>query len=133
MKLTTRIMIAIAIAVMLYGVSLGIGSVLYATGVIATGATHADCGRDPRDVVADNNPGIDRADLPQSEIKAEAQRCLTLNELTEDEAFRVEYLTWPIWPAAICAVIFLLWPVWSRILHDQEVSEDIASEHPAHS
>ena len=132
MKLSTRVVIAVGIAAVLYGIALGVGSTLYATGVIASGATHANCG-DPRDNVKDQYPGVDEEDLPQAAIKADAVKCLAANELTEEEAFREEYLTWPIWPAAICAVIFLLWPAWSRILHNQEVAEDFAGEHPAHS
>jgi hypothetical protein len=132
MKLMTRVLIAVAIAAVIYGVSLGIGSALYATGTIATGATHADCG-DPRDIVHDRYPDVDEHDLPQREIKAEAQKCLDANELTEEHAFREEYLTWPAWPAAICGVIFLLWPWWSRILHNQEVAEGFAGEESPHA
>ena len=131
MSLRQRLVFAAAIATVLYGAALGIGLLLYGTGAIATGATHADCG-DPRDVVGDRYPEIDEHDLPQSEIKAEAQQCLAANELTEEEAFREEYLFWPIWPAVICAVIFLLWPAWSRILHNQEASETLAGEGMPH-
>ncbi len=126
-----RMLIALAIAGVIYVAGLGAGSILYSTGTIATGAPHADCG-DPRDIVAENNPGVDKADLPQSEIKAEAQRCLNLNVLTEEEAFREEYLFWPAWPAAICAVIFLMWPAWSRILHNQEMADELGGEAPTH-
>jgi hypothetical protein len=130
MKATTRILIALAIAGLIYGISLGIGSALIATGAIATGATHADCG-DHRDNVRAAYPEFadeDDHDIPQSLIKADAVACLAANELTEEEAFREEYLTWPIWPAVICAVIFLAWPAWSRILHNQEASEALAGE-----
>jgi hypothetical protein len=40
-----RIGVALAIALGIYGVAVGAGSVLYATGAIATGATHNDCDR----------------------------------------------------------------------------------------
>ena len=124
MKLTTRILIALVIAGGLYGIALGIGSALYATGAIATGATHADCG-DHRENAEEQFPDVDEDDL-QPYIKADAVKCLEANELTEREAFQDEYLFWPIWPAVICAVIFLAWPVWSRILHNQEASEAVA-------
>jgi hypothetical protein len=124
MKLTTRLLIAVLIAGAIYGVSLGIGSALYASGVIGTGATHNDCA-DFREELNPQYPGGEE-DVPQRAIKQLAEECLAGHELTEEEAFRTEYLFWPIWPAAICAVIFLLWPEWSRILHNQEASEAIA-------
>jgi hypothetical protein len=131
MTMTKRILIAVAIFGAIYGVGLGIGVLLYATGTIATGALHADCG-DPRDTVAERYPDVDEHDLPQSEIKAEAEACLAANELTEEEAFRGEYLFWPMWPAAICALVFLLWPWWARILDRQEKADELAGEGPAH-
>jgi hypothetical protein len=127
LKLTSRLLIAIAIAGVIYGVAIGIGSILYATGTIATGATHADCG-DHRDNVAKLYPELDEHDLPQAAIKEDAVKCLAANELSENEAFREEYLLGPIWPAVICAVIFLAWPAWSRILHNQEASEALTGE-----
>ena len=124
-----RIGVAVAIAAVLYGVGLGVGSVLYATGTIATGATHNDC-EDFRRQIADEQ-GIDEEDVKQSDIKALAEACLATHELTEEEAFREEYLFWPVWPAVICAVIFLLWPPWSRILHNQELAETAEGLPPA--
>jgi hypothetical protein len=121
-----RLGIALAIAAVLYGAGLGVGSLLYATGVIATGATHNDC-EGFREQIAERR-GIDEEDVEQSEIKALAESCLAGHELTEEEAFREEYLFWPAWPAAICAVIFLAWPVWGRILHNQEDAEIAAGE-----
>jgi hypothetical protein len=121
MKLTTRILIALAIAAGLYGVALGVGSTLYATGTIATGATHNDCDKF-REKLAPQYGG-DEHDVPQSAIKANAKECLAWHELTKDEAFRTEYLFWPLWPAAIGAIVFLLWPVWARFLHNQEAAE----------
>jgi hypothetical protein len=107
--------------VVLYGTGLGVGSLLYATGAIATGATHNDC-EDFRKELAEER-GIDEHDVPQSAIKARAEECLARHELTEEEAFRTEYLIWPVWPAVICAVVFLLWPTWARILRNQEHAE----------
>lgn len=128
-----RLLIALVIAGGIYGVGLGIGSLLYATGAIATGATHNDC-EDFRKEIADNPqmfglaPGIDEEDVPQSAIKALAQECLAGHVLTEEEAFREEYLIWSAWPAIICAAIFLAWPFWARILHNQERAETAAVE-----
>jgi len=118
-----RIGIAVVIAAVLYGLGLSVGSLLYATGVIATGATHNDC-EDFRKTIADRR-GIDEEDVPQSEIKAEAEQCLATHVLTEREAFRTEYLFWSAWPAAICAVIFLLWPAWASALRRQEEADPV--------
>ena len=74
--------------------------------------------------------GIDERDVEQRDIKQRAATCLATHELTEREAFRSEYLFWGAWPAAICAVIFLLWPAWSRILHNQEQSDEEAGDDP---
>ena len=124
-----RLGVAVLIAAVIYGVGLGTGSLLYATGAIATGATHNDCA-DFRHAIAEER-GIDEEDVPQEEIKVATATCLQEHELTEEEAFRSEYLFWPVWPAVICAVIFLAWPAWSRILHEQERA-DIAAGNMAH-
>jgi hypothetical protein len=124
-----RLLIALAIAGAIYGLGVGIGSLLYATGNIPTGPLHADCG-DPRDVVSERYPGVPEADLPQEEIKAEAEACLAANELTEEEEWRTQFLIWSAWPAAICAAVFLAWPFWSRILHNQEAAENMAGDAP---
>jgi hypothetical protein len=126
LTLLQRLVFALAIAVIIYGVSLSVGLVLYGTGAIATGATHNDC-ENFREELAPQYGG-DEEDVPQSAIKALAEECLAGHELTEEEAFREEYLFWPVWPAAICAVIFLLWPAWSRILHHQETAEGVVHE-----
>ena len=118
-----RIAIALVIAAVLYGVGLGAGSLLYTTGVIATDATHNDC-EDFKKTIAERR-GIDKEDVPQSEINAEAEQCLATHVLTEREAFRTEYLIWSAWPAAICAVIFLLWPAWASVLRRQEEADPI--------
>jgi hypothetical protein len=119
-----RIAIAVVIAAAIYGIAVGIGSLLYATDAIATGATHNDC-PDFRQEIADEM-GIDEEDVEQSDIKVRAQECLAEHELTEEDAFREEYIIWPAWPAVICAIIFLLWPLWSRILinHEEEENEE---------
>lgn len=117
-----RILVAVLIAAGIYSVAAGAGYALDATGTIATGATHNDCDNFREDIA--DEQGIDEEDVEQSDIKALAIACLETHELSEDEAFRTEYLYWGIWPAVICAVIFLLWPIWSRILHNQEQAGD---------
>jgi len=118
-----RIGIAVVIAAVLYGAGLGVGSLLYATGAIATGATHNDCANF-RKTIADRR-GIDEEDVPQNDIKAEAEQCLAAHVLTAKEAFRTEYLFWSAWPASICAVIFLLWPAWASSLRRQEEADPV--------
>lgn len=125
-----RILLALLIAGVIYGASLGAGSVLYASGTIATGATHNDC-EDFKHLIAEEQ-GIDEEDVEQSEIKARTQECLDDHELTEREAFREEYLFWPVWPAGICALIFLLWPLWARVLSNQEHADEAEGEAPTH-
>ena len=115
-----RLLMALAIAAVIYGTGLAAGSLLYASGTIATGATHNDCANYKQEIARER--GIDEQDVPQSEIKQRTADCLATHELSEKEAFRTEYLVWPLWPAAICAVVFLLWPVWTRILHNQELA-----------
>ena len=113
-----RIGMAVGIAVVIYALALGVGSVLYATGTIATGATHNDCADFKHEIAKER--GIDQADVPQSDIAQRTQECLDGHVLTEREAFRSEYLFWSIWPGAISAVIFLLWPRWTRVLMQQD-------------
>lgn len=120
-----RIIIALVIAGGIYGISVGIGSVLYATGAIATGATHNDCPNYREDLARELD--IDEEDVPDERVKSATEECLAEHELTEREAFRSEYLFWPIWPGVISAVVFLLWPLWSNVLHRQEQA-DIARE-----
>jgi len=114
--------IAFVIAAVIYGVALGAGSLLYATGAIATGATHNDCADFKRAIASER--GIDVEDVPQDDVRARTQACLDSHELTAREAFRSEYLLWSAWPAAVCAGVFLAWPVWARILRNQERAED---------
>ena len=116
-----RVGIAAIIALAIYGVAVGAGTLLYATGTIATGATQNNCANFKEQIAAER--GIDAADVPQSEIKARAQTCLAGHELTAREAYHSEYVLWSIWPAVICAVIFLAWPVWARALTRQEQAE----------
>lgn len=125
-----RILIAIAIAAGIYGIALGVGSLLYATGTIGTGATHNTCA-DFRNNIAEER-GIDEEDVPQEDIKNATAACLEEQTLTEREAYRSEYLFWTLWPGVICAVIFLLWPAWSAILHRQEVAEGGHGAEPGH-
>jgi hypothetical protein len=116
-----RIGVAVLIAVGIYGVALGVGSLLYATGAIATGATHNDCANFKEQLAPQY--GGSEEDVPQSAVKALAEDCLAGHELTEREAFRTEYLMWAAWPAVVCAMIFLAWPAWSRAIGRQEAAE----------
>jgi hypothetical protein len=116
-----RIGIALALVVGIYGFALGVGSLLYATGTIATGATHNDCVGYKEEIAEER--GIGEDDVPQREIKERTATCLEGHKLTEREAFRSEYLFWSIWPGVIAALIFLAWPAWARTLHNQEQAE----------
>lgn len=116
-----RLLIALAIAGGIYGIALGIGTTLYVTDAIGTGATHNDCA-DYRKEIADER-GIDEEDVPQRDIKERTQTCLDEHELSAREAYRSEYLFWSIWPGVISALIFLVWPVWARTLHNQDQAE----------
>ena len=117
-----RIGVAAAIALAIYGVALGVGSLLYVTGAIATGATHNDCDR----ALIARTLGKAEDDLTQQELKTGTAKCLDQHTLTKGDAFRSEYLFWSAWPGVICAVIFLLWPIWTRILRNQEDAERAA-------
>jgi len=117
-----RVLIAIAIAGAIYAIGAGTGLLLYATGAIATGATHNDC-EDFRKTIADER-GIDEEDVPQSAIKALAEECLAGHTLEEEDALREEFLLGAAWPAGIVAVIYLAWPRWSAILHRQELHDE---------
>lgn len=117
-----RIAVAIVIAAGIYAIALGIGTLLFATGTIATGATHNDCPNYREDIAREQ--GIDEEDVPDEQVKNATIACLEEHELTEEEAYRSEYLFWSVWPGVICAVIFLLWPVWTRILLNQEAAEE---------
>lgn len=123
MSMLQRLMVAVLIAAGIYGISVGVGSLLYATGTIATGATHNNCDDFRKDLAEEQ--GIDEEDVRQSDIKRLAETCLASHELTENEAYRTEYLIWAAWPAVICALIFLAWPFWARILHNQEVADGV--------
>jgi hypothetical protein len=116
-----RFGIAVAIALCIYGIALSVGTLLYATGTIATGATHNNC-ENFKEQLAPQYGGNEE-DVPQSAVKALAEECLAGHELTEEEAYKTEYVTWGAWPAVICAVIFLAWPAWARALHRQEQAE----------
>ncbi len=111
-----RIGLALAIALAIYGLAVGVGSLLYATGAISTGATHNDCDR----ALIARTLGKADDDLTQQELKEGTQTCLDEHQLTKGHAFRTEYLFWSAWPAVICAVVFLAWPAWAQILRTQE-------------
>jgi hypothetical protein len=124
MGLRQRLLIAAALAVGIYGLALGAGTLLYRTGAIGTGATHNDCA-DFRAKIAEER-GIAEEDVPQSDVGAATAACLDGHTLTKWEAFRSEYLLWSAWPAVICAVVFLAWPVWAGVLERQEEAERAA-------
>ena len=113
---------AVAIALAIYGLAVGAGSLLYVTGAIPTGATHNDCDR----ALIARTLGKAQDDLTQQELKTETRKCLDGHQLTEGHAFRSEYLFWSIWPAVICAAVFLAWPAWGRVLHNQEDADRAA-------
>ena len=118
-----RLGIAVLIALTIYGAMAGLGAVLYATDTIPTGATHNDCGNLKQEI-ADRDYGGDEELVPQEQLKQESITCLEEHELTPEEAFR-EYWLWSVWPALICAGVFLLWPPWSRILERQELADPV--------
>ena len=118
-----RLGIAVLIALTIYGAMAGLGAVLYVTETIPTGATHNDCGNLKQEI-ADRDYGGDEELVPQEQLKQESITCLEEHELTPEEAFR-EYWLWSVWPALICAGVFLLWPPWSRILERQELAEPV--------
>jgi hypothetical protein len=113
-----RLAIAAGLALAIYGIALGAGALLYASGAIATGPTHNDCEGIRKALAVEL--GVDEHDVPQRAIRDRTAACLAAHELTEREAFRTEYLTWAAWPAAVVAVIYLLWPAWARALERQE-------------
>ena len=96
-----RLGIALAIAAAIYGVAIGAGALLYATGAIATGATHNDCVGIKQKLAT--QLGIAEEDVPQAEISRATSACLDTHELTKGEAFRSEYLFWAAWPGFVCA------------------------------
>jgi hypothetical protein len=115
-----RVLLAAAIAAVIYALALGVGSALYASGAIATGATHNDCAGFRAQIATER--GIAEEDVPQADIGAATAACLEGHTLTKWEAFRSEYLLWSAWPAAVCAAVFLGWPVWAGALERQEAA-----------
>ena len=113
-----RILLALVLAAAIYGAALGAGTLLYATGAIATGATHNNC-PDFHQALAPQYGGNEQ-DVPQSAVKAAAAHCLGEHALTKGNAYRSEYVFWSAWPAVLFAIIFLAWPVWTETLHNQE-------------
>jgi hypothetical protein len=124
-----RLLIAVALALGIYGIALGAGSLLYVTGVIAIGPTHNDCEGYREEIARER--GIKEEDVPQSEIRARTAACLDGHKLSEQQAFREEYLMWAAWPAVVVAVIYLFWPAWARALERQDEDEAAAGE-PVH-
>lgn len=118
-----RFAIAIAIAAGVYAAALGIGTLLYATGAIGTGATHNDC--DTVKAGLARARGIPEEEVPQVDIKAATRACLDEHQLTKWEAFRSEYLFWSVWPGIILAGLYLAWPWWTSVLRHQELAEAI--------
>jgi hypothetical protein len=120
-----QLAIAAGIALGIYAIAAGVGLTVFAADAVPTGATHNDC-ENFREELAPVL-GVDEEDVPQSAIKAEAEECLAGHEREEEDVIQ-EYLFWSIWPAAICAAIFLAWPFWARILHNQERADEVAGE-----
>jgi hypothetical protein len=117
-----RLGIAIAIALVIYGISVGVATVIYAGGWMPTGAAHNDC-PDYRHEIAEEQ-GIDEEDVEQEQIKAATEACLAEHEREEQDVYRTALL-WSIWPAVITGLIFLAWPVWTGILHRQEEADPV--------
>jgi len=126
-----RIVLALALAAGIYGAALGAGTLLYATGAIATGATHNNCPDFHHELAPQY--GGDAQNVPQSAVKAAAEHCLTGHVLTEREAYRSEYVFWSAWPAVLFAFIFLAWPLWVEILHNQERADGRKEVQRGHS
>ena len=112
MSMRRRLLAALAIFVVIYLLGFGMGAVLYATGLIGTGPLHTEC-EDYRAIIAERE-GIDEEDVEQEQIKELAVACHEAEkaQITEREAFRAEYLFWPLWPAAI--VVLTTLPALSR-------------------
>jgi hypothetical protein len=116
-----HLLIAVGIAAAIYGLAVGVGAMLYATGTIATGATNNNCDNFKQLIASER--GISEEDVLQSEIAQRTQACLDQHTLTQAHAFRTEYLFAALWPAVISAAIFLVWPRWTRVLFRQEAAE----------
>ena len=128
-----RLLTAIAIAAAIYGIGLGVGTALWAADRLPTGATHNDCS-DFAKILAEEQ-GIDEEDVAQEDIKALAIECLAGHERETSDVLH-DFITWSVWPALICAGIFLVWPAWTKTLLNQEAAEkregDVKSEHGGH-
>ena len=123
MTMQRRILIAIGLFALIYGLGVGMGALLYATGDIGTGPLHTECEGYTEQIAEEQ--GIDEEDVEQDDIKELAIACHEAEKaaITEEEAFRKTYLFWPLWPAAIVAAISLLWPWWAGILRRQELAD----------
>ena len=116
-----RLGVAVAVALAIYGVMLGLGTLLYTTGAIGAGATHNNCAGFRHQIAVQQ--GIADRDVTQAQVKAATAACLETHRLTKWGAFKTEYLEWAAWPAVVTAAIFLLWPQWAAALHLQELAE----------
>jgi hypothetical protein len=116
-----RLAIAAGIVVVIYAVALGLGTLLYQTGAIGTGATHNTCDGLRKQLAEELHVAED--EVPQSALKARTESCLEGHELTAREAYRSEYLFWTLWPAVVVAGVYLLWPAWAAALHRQDLAD----------
>lgn len=124
-----RLLLAIAIAGAIYAIGAGIGGALWAADSIPIGATHNDCA-DFKAIIAEER-GIDEEDVEQSDIKALAIECLAGHEREDADVLR-DFLVWSVWPALICAGIFLIWPAWTKTLLNQEAAEEREGDDSGH-
>lgn len=124
-----RLLIALAIAGAIYGVGVGVGSALWALDALPTGATHNDCSDFAKTIAEEQ--GINEEDVDQADIKALAEECLAGHERETSEVIH-DFITWSVWPAVICAAIFLIWPVWTKTLFNQQAAEGGEDAEGAH-
>lgn len=117
-----RLLIALVIAGAIYSIGLSVGGVLAMTDSLPLGATHNECDEFAK-IIAEEK-GIDEEDVEQSDIKALAEECLAGHVRTESDVLK-DFVVWSVWPAAICALIFLIWPLWARTLENQDAAEGI--------
>jgi hypothetical protein len=113
-------LVALAIAAAIYGIGVSVGAVLWATDALPRGATHNDCENFAKIIAKEK--GISKEDVEQSDIKALAEECLA-GHVREESAVLHDFVTWSVWPAVICAMIFLIWPAWARTLDNQDAAE----------
>lgn len=122
-----RLLMALAIAGAIYGIGVGVGGLLWVADALPTGATHNDCSDFAKTIAEEQ--GIDEEDVAQEDIKALAEECLAGHEREKSEVIH-DFITWSVWPAMICAGIFLIWPAWTKTLLNQEAAEEPEDEAP---